>query len=88
MLHCVDKLKWIANKAKQDKKWRFSTLAYLINKSSLAQCYKELNKKSACGVDGMSVQDYGENLQENIANLVTRMKAMKYKPRPVRRVLI
>lgn len=83
-----NKLKLIAEKAKQDKKWRFCTLAHLINPLSLAASYRKLNKRSACGSDGVTVAEYGNNLEENIANLHARMKSGQYKPQPVRRAYI
>lgn len=83
-----DKLKVIAEMAKRDQKIRFSTLAYMVNESSLAQSYKKLNKASACGSDGINIRDYGDNLATNIANLNVLIRAKKYKPRPVRRVYI
>ena len=88
MQQYADKLKWIAERASQDKNFRFATLAYLINESSLAQCYKKLNKSKACGVDGVSMEEYGNNLEQNLAALIKKMKIMKYKPKPVRRVYI
>ncbi len=78
----------IAEMATRDKKIRFSTLAYLVNESSLAQSYKKLNKASACGSDGVTVRDYGNNLETNIAKLNMLIRAKKYKPRPVRRAYI
>lgn len=84
----ADKLKLIAEKARQDKGWRFCTLAHLVTPQSLAQSYKELNRKSACGVDGVTVKEYGNNLGANIANLYARMETMEYWPMPVKRVYI
>ena len=83
-----DKLKVIAEMAKRDKNIRFSTLAYLVNESSLAQSYKKLNKASACGSDGVTVREYGSNLETNIANLNRLIRTKKYKPRPVKRAYI
>ena len=83
-----DKLKVIAEMAKRDKTIRFSTLAYMVNESSLAQSYEKLNKRSACGSDGETVEGYGNNLATNIAKLNVLIRAKKYKPRPVKRVYI
>ncbi len=82
------KLKLIAEKAKQDKKLKFVSLIHHINEESLAACYKELKKDKACGIDGVTVEEYGRNLEENIKDLIVRMKAKRYKPKPVRRVYI
>ena len=45
-------------------------------------------KDKACGIDGVSVEDYGQNLEWNVFDLVDRMKTKQYCPQPVRRVYI
>jgi len=83
-----EKLKLIAERAKQDKEVKFTSLVHLINEESLAACYRELKKDKACGIDGVTVEAYGENLEENLKELVRRMKDKRYRPQPVRRVYI
>jgi group II intron reverse transcriptase/maturase len=39
-------------------------------------------------VDEVTKDEHGANLEENIANLLDRMKSFKYKPQPVRRVYV
>ena len=40
------------------------------------------------GVDGVTQETYGENLSENLDDLLKRMKQFSYKPYPVRRAYI
>ena len=40
------------------------------------------------GVDGVTKAEYDERLDENVADLITRMKRFSCKPQPVRRVYI
>lgn len=87
-MEVIGKLKLIAERAKQDKEVKFTSLAHLINEESLAACYRELKKDKACGIDGVRVEAYGANLEENLRKLVIRMKAKRYRPKPVRRVYI
>jgi len=87
-MEVIGKLKLIAERAKQDKKVKFTSLAHLINEESLAACYRELKKDKACGIDGVTVEAYGEKLEEELKGLVKRMKEKKYRPKPVRRVYI
>ncbi len=82
------KLKLIAEKARKDKDFKFNSLAHLINEESLSWCYGELKVGKAPGIDGVGVISYGENLEENLKDLVERMKTKKYRPQPVKRVLI
>jgi group II intron reverse transcriptase/maturase len=87
-MEVMEKLKLIAERAKQDKQVKFTSLAHLINEESLAACYRELKKDKACGIDEVTVEAYGENLEENLKELVRRMKDKRYRPQPVRRVYI
>ena len=78
----------ISERARKEPKLQFTSLAHLLNKTFLRECYLELGRDRASGIDGVSWQVYGENLEENLANLVKRMKAKQYRPRPVKRVYI
>jgi group II intron reverse transcriptase/maturase len=84
----IGKLKLIAERARQDRKLKFTSLYHHINAESLAACYGELKKDKACGIDGVTVEAYGAKLAENLKDLVERLKSKRYQPRPVRRVYI
>ncbi|MFC1496054.1 reverse transcriptase domain-containing protein [Candidatus Margulisiibacteriota bacterium] len=81
------KLERIAGIAKENPKTKFTTLAYLLNEGFLLRCYRELKNKAA-GVDGETLESYGEGVEEKLKQLVERMKTKKYIPQPVRRVEI
>jgi len=83
-----EKLKLIAERAKQDKKRKFISLVHHINEESLAECYRELKKDKACGIDGVTVEEYGANLKGNLKYLIHRMKTKRYRPQPMRRAYI
>ncbi|MCP4218139.1 MAG: group II intron reverse transcriptase/maturase [bacterium] len=82
------KLSLISKKAREDKNVRFNNLMHLVNESSLCECFGKLKKNRAPGVDKVSLEAYGGNLQENVSNLMTRMKRMSYRPQPVERAYI
>ena len=82
------KLLRITAKAKEDSKARFTSLMYLLNEEFLEECYYGLEWDKAVGIDGETVKGYGDNLQENIKELVVRMKKWQYRPKPARRVYI
>jgi retron-type reverse transcriptase len=42
----------------------------------------------AVGIDGITKEDYGANLEKNLDALVERLKGKTYKPQPARRVEI
>lgn len=81
-------LNLIAAKAAQKKKLKFTSLVHLLNAQNLKLCYDELKRNKAPGIDGMTVDEYGENLDERLNALVERMKSKRYKPQPVRRIYI
>lgn len=82
------KLNLITEKARQDKRLKFTSLIHHVNERNLAQCYGELKRDRASGIDGVTVNEYGEKLEENISHVVERLKAKQYRPQPVRRVYI
>lgn len=82
------KLNRIAWLSKQDSRKEFECLMHLYNQESLTECFHELDKNKAVGVDGITKMAYGENLQGNIEQLITQMKKMAYRPGPVRETLI
>ena len=59
-----------------------------VNAKSLREAHNRQKNGKAKGIDGISKEAYGENLEENISNLLVRMKRFQYKPKPVRRVYI
>lgn len=73
------KLDRIAELAKQKPNEKFTSLIHLINKEMLIQCHNEINGNKATGVDGITRNSYEKNLEENINNLLDRMKKFKYK---------
>jgi RNA-directed DNA polymerase len=78
----------IASKAKEDPKCRFTSLAHLLNEEFLKECFRELKRGKSPGIDGVTISEYEKQLDENIADLVARLKAKQYKPKPVLRVYI
>ncbi len=82
------KLNQIARRAKQDKRLKFTSLIHHVNEANLAECYQELKRNKACGIDGETVEAYGKNLKERLSQLVESMKSKQYRPKPVKRVYI
>jgi len=82
------KLFLITGHARRDHDFQFTSLAHLLNVEYLRDCYRSLNKNKAVGIDDVSWEDYGENLDENLELLVSRLKRKRYKPIPAKRVYI
>lgn len=47
-----------------------------------------MQKDKATGIDGITKEEYGKHLEENLEKLVERLKNRSYKPKPARRVEI
>jgi RNA-directed DNA polymerase len=82
------KLKLITSRAQRERGCRFTSLAYLLDEGFLAQCFMELKRGKAPGIDGVRWEEYAEKLTENLCRLVSRLKAKQYWPQPVKRVYI
>ena len=82
------KLARIAQLSKENPDMVFTSIGHLINKELLMECHKTMDGKKAVGIDGVTKEDYGRNLEENLDKLVGRLKQKSYKPQPARRVEI
>lgn len=82
------KLQRIAERASRDKHCQFSSLFHLMNKELLLECFMQLRKNAASGIDNISKEGYAANLDEKLDNLVRRLHQMAYRPQPVLRVYI
>ncbi|HEX8703390.1 MAG TPA: group II intron reverse transcriptase/maturase, partial [Myxococcaceae bacterium] len=78
----------VVERAKQDPKAQFTSLAHLLDADALTRAFHRLRKNAAVGVDGITVEQYGANLQANILALHQRMKTGGYRHQPIRRVHI
>jgi len=81
-------LRGIANRARKDKKARFQNLYRLLDEENLRVSFYELRKTAAAGIDKVTFQDYENNLEERLSNLVERLKEKRYRAKPVRRKYI
>ena len=82
-------LKWIGEKARKEPELVFSSLYHHVTDvDNLRACYEALPGKRAVGVDGVTKEDYGKNLEENLRDLSGRLKRMGYRPRPKKRSYI
>lgn len=82
------KLLRIAEKARREPKFQFTSLFHLMNKELLRQCFAELKRNKAAGIDEVTKEEYGAELEGNLTVLVEKLHRMAYIPQPVRRVYI
>src|SRR3970282_2223440 len=82
------KLHRIAEKARKEPQFKFTSLYHLMNEEHLREYFKRLRKDAAAGIDKMTKEKYAENLDSNLSNLTERLHRMAYRPQPVRRKYI
>lgn len=75
----------IAQAAQRDKNKRFKSLYSFLNRHMLIEAYHNLNKNAAPGVDKVTYEEYGKNLEENVIDLEKRLKQKQYHAKVVRR---
>jgi RNA-directed DNA polymerase len=78
----------VRERAERDPEGVLLALAHLIDEEALQRAHRSLRKDAAVGVDGITKEQYGQDLERNVADLHARMKSMRYRHQPIRRVHI
>ena len=82
------KLARISQLSSENPDMVFTSIGHMINKELLKECHEKMDGDKAVGIDGITKEEYGRNLDENLEGLVERLKKKSYKPQPARRVEI
>lgn len=82
------KLTRIAQVAQERPQEKFTSLYHLLNEEMLKECHRELQAFKAPGIDHITKAEYAKNLEQNVTDLVGRLKRMAYRPQPARRTYI
>ena len=82
------KLERISQLSTENPEMVFTSIGHLINKELLKECHEKMDGDKAVGIDGVTKEEYGKELEENLDRLVERLKKKSYKPQPARRVEI
>ena len=64
----------------------FTSIGHLIDVELLSACHRDMDGKKAVGIDGVTKDEYGAKLKENLEILVKRLKNKSYRPKPALRV--
>ena len=78
----------VRKRAKERKEEKFTTLLHHVDTDLLRRAYFQLKRKAAPGVDQVTWQEYGEQLEANLAGLQERVHRGAYRAPPSRRVYI
>jgi RNA-directed DNA polymerase len=80
------KLQHIAEQAKQEPDKIFTDLMHMVDVDFLREAYRQTRKDAAPGLDGMTAQEYGQNLEANLQALYERMRRGQYRAPAVKRI--
>lgn len=78
----------VVERAKREPEGRFHSLAHLIDVPALMRAYRRMRKGAAVGVDGVTKEQYGQDLEGNLRDLHGRLVSKQYRHQPIRRVHI
>jgi RNA-directed DNA polymerase len=82
-------LKWIGEKARKEPDLVFTSLYHhILDVDNLRASYDTLKANKAIGVDGVTKQQYGRDLESNLQDLSERLGRMSYRPGAKRRSYI
>jgi RNA-directed DNA polymerase len=74
--------------ARKDRTLKFTALLHHINEDCLREAFFNLKKHAAVGVDEVTWQDYGRNLEANLEGLHERIHRGSYRAKPSKRIYI
>ena len=81
-------LERVREAAKRDGKLKFTALLHHVDVELLRASYLALKRHAAPGVDGMTWQEYGQDLEQRLPNLHGRLHRGGYRALPSRRQFI
>lgn len=78
----------VVERARRNSRERQFSLAYLIDVDALGRSYDRIRRNAAVGVDEVTKEEYGQDLERNLGDLHDRLRTMKYRHQPIRQVHI
>lgn len=84
----VSGLERVRQRSKSHPKERMTALLHHLTVGTLWSAYDRLKRNAAPGVDGVTWQDYGEDLIPRLTKLHQRIQSNRYRPQPSRRAYI
>ena len=77
------------NKLNQELKFKMHSIygQMLVERKLMIAWEQVKGNKGSGGMDGVTIESYKNNEEENIKKLLERLKEKTYKPTPVRRVV-
>lgn len=83
-----ERLHWINSAALANREMRFGNLLHHFTPGNLWQAFRQIDGNKAVGIDQVTKQEYGKNLEENLSRLANRIRSGGWYPKPSREKLI
>ena len=74
--------------ARRDKEAKFTALLHHVTPELLRRSYFALRRRASAGVDGVTWEQYGQNLGASLNELHSKLHRGAYRPKPTRRAYI
>ncbi|MEO5970597.1 MAG: reverse transcriptase domain-containing protein [Bdellovibrionia bacterium] len=84
----LTKLDRVEQRSRRDRGTVFNNLGHLISLEMLQLCHNMLDGKKAVGIDGITKEAYEKDLDNNLKNLLMKIRKGSYHPKPSRIVEI
>ena len=78
----------VRERARKDKEVKFTALLHHVTVDRLRDAYRQLRRDAAPGVDGVTWEQYGAQLEDKLVELHARLHRGAYRAKPSRRVYI
>jgi RNA-directed DNA polymerase len=78
----------IARRARREPGATFTAVMHHFTVDNLRACFESLDGRKAPGIDGVTKEQHGQDLEANLQVLHQKLCQMSYRPQPVRRVEI
>jgi hypothetical protein len=75
----LTKLERISKLSAKDKYVVFNNIGHNIDIPMLKETYSRLNGRKAIGIDGVTKEDYKQNLDENLKELIIKIRRGVYR---------
>lgn len=74
--------------ARRSRQTRFTALLHHADEAALLRAFRRQRRAASAGVDGVTVEAYEHDLEQNLRDLCDRVHSGRYRPQPVRRTSI
>jgi group II intron reverse transcriptase/maturase len=78
------KIERLGARAKRNSDTIFNNLGHILDADLLREIYQKQNGNKAIGIDKVTKETYGIKLEENIENLIAKIRKGIYRPKPSR----